>query len=72
VLCRQQMQRTELFGEGGAICEVVNPGKPGFTIGVLTNDSVVKPTCVSVLKLGDALHIYKYVLIFGKCLCNSG
>jgi hypothetical protein len=36
VLCRQQIQRTEVYGEGGSMVRTANQGKPGYTMDVLT------------------------------------
>jgi hypothetical protein len=36
--------------------ETANLGKPGYTMGVLTNDSAVKQTCASVCKAVSFNH----------------
>jgi hypothetical protein len=38
-------------------CETANLGKPGHAIGVLTNGSAVKPTCVWVFTIWEKFEV---------------
>jgi hypothetical protein len=46
----------------GPWCKTAEPGKPGYTIGVLTNGNAIELTCVCVTHQTSHTHTkYKFV-----------
>jgi hypothetical protein len=48
-------------------CEMANLGKPGYTIGVLTNGIAVKPTCVCDVEY-LCIDLSSFFLHFQQCM----